>query len=104
MGKKVLVLVPSEVLKLDQTRCYYPSYCRVEANLYSSDNPAVYFQVFEEVLAAGRVSSSTVIFIDEFHDFFKLPARITDYGISCPFVIATSSLQVIGMSATFGGA
>ena len=102
MGKKVLILVPSEVLKLDQTRCYCPNYCRVEADLYDSDVPAIYYSTFEEVLAVG-VPPSTIILIDEFHDFFKLPARLTVNGISCPFLIAVTP-QAIGLSATFGGA
>jgi superfamily II DNA or RNA helicase len=102
LENKVLVLVPSEVLKLDQTRCYCTNYCKVEANLYDSSAPAIYYKTFDEVLADGRIPADTMILIDEFHEFMKLPARQTKHGISCPYLFAAAQ-KVIGLSATFGG-
>jgi superfamily II DNA or RNA helicase len=55
LGKKVLVLVPSEVLKLDQTCCYCTNYSKAEAQLYESDVPAIYYSTFEDVLSDGRI-------------------------------------------------
>ena len=57
-----------------------------------------------ELLTDGRVPSETIILIDEIHDFLKLPAQLTSHGISCPYKIASTAGQVIGLSATFGGA
>lgn len=90
LGRKALVLVPSEVLKLDQIRLYCPSVSRVEANLYDSSAPAIYYKTFDEVLADGRIPTNTAILIDEFHEFMKLPARITKHGISCPYRFAAA--------------
>lgn len=102
LGRKALVLVPSEVLKLDQTRCYCPAYCRAEAEVYDSSASAVYYKTFEEVLADGRVPANTVILIDEFHNFMKLSAILANNGISCPHRFVAAQ-EVIGLSATFGG-
>jgi superfamily II DNA or RNA helicase len=87
---------------LDQTRCYCPKYCKAEAQLYESDAPAIYYATFENVLTDGRIPTRTVILIDEFHNFMKLPAQLTAAGISCPYKFA-SAQQVIGLSATLGG-
>lgn len=54
------------------------------------------------MLGNVTVPLSTVIFIDEFHDFMRLPAAVTPNGISCPYFFA-SAQQVLGLSATFGG-
>lgn len=84
------MLVPSEVLKLDQTRCYCPYYCKAEAQLYDSATSAVYYSEFATVLRDGRVPPETIILIDEFHDFLKLPAQLTAKSISCPYTIAST--------------
>jgi hypothetical protein len=75
----------------------------VEAELYDSDAPAIYYSTFEEVLNTGKVPRETVILIDEVHEFFKLLARITSHGVSCPYLF-TVAQKVIGLSATFRGA
>lgn len=90
LGNKVLVLVPSEVLKLDQIRLYCLSVSKVEANLYDSSDAAIYYKTFDEVLADGRIPTNTVILIDEFHEFMKLPTRITKHGTSCPYRFAAA--------------
>ena len=87
---KVLLLVPSEVLKLDQIRLYCPSISKIEANLYDSNVPSIYYQTFDEVLTDGRIPPETVILIDEFHNFMKLSAHLTKYGISCPYLFASA--------------
>jgi hypothetical protein len=82
--------VPSEVLKLDQTRCYCPTYYKAEAEVYDSSSPAVYYKTFEEVLADGRIPADTTVLIDEFHNFMKFPAKLTSNGISCPYLFAAT--------------
>ena len=102
--KKVLVIVPSEVLRLDVTRLYNNNYCKAAASLYDPEvPPEVFYSTFENVLHDGRVLTNVILLVDEFHDFLKLPARITPNGISCPFSLIQGAYQVIGVSATFGG-
>lgn len=88
LGMKVLVLVPSEILKLDQTRCYCPTYHNSTESLYDDPAPRVYYQCFNDVLADGRIPVDTIFLIDEFHEFLKLPAVITTNRISCPYMFA----------------
>lgn len=101
-GNKILVIVPSGVLKLDQTRLYCPIASKIEADLYESSAPAIYYKTFDEVLTDGRVPPGAIILIDEFHKFMERSAQLTKHGISCPYLFA-SARQVIGLSATFGG-
>jgi hypothetical protein len=70
--------------------------------LYESADPDIYYSIFANVIATGIVPAGTVIIIDEFHNFMKLPAQLTAAGISCPYKFA-SAQQVLGLSATFGG-
>jgi hypothetical protein len=71
-GRKVLVLVPSEVLKLDQTSCYCPNYCKAEASFYDSNAPAaIYYKTFDEALSDARIPANIVILVDEFGEFIK---------------------------------
>ena len=103
-GKKVLVLVPSEVLKLDQTRLYCPDACRAATSLYDPKAPSeIWYSTFERVLCNGTLLENAIILVDEFHSFFHLPARMVQGIISSPFSLLMGCHKVIGVSATFGG-
>ncbi len=103
-NRKVLVLVPSVVLELDQTRCYCPNASQAAASLYDANaQPEVFYSSFGDILAGGQLDPETVVLIDEFHDFLKLPAKTMLSGISCPYSLVAAAHQVIALSATFGG-
>jgi len=100
-GKKVIVVVPNEVLAAIQQDKYSPWASKVGDHLFVT-NADIHYCTYEDFLT-GKISLSAVLFVDEIDSlFFADTPKIVD-GRLLSSILLLNKYKVIGVTATFRG-